>query len=43
MSKQHLLSVAADQFQIRSDITFFNHGSFGTCPRPVFEVYEEGV
>ncbi|QBD74673.1 aminotransferase class V-fold PLP-dependent enzyme [Ktedonosporobacter rubrisoli] len=35
------LPVAADQFQIRSDITFFNHGSFGACPRPVFAAYQE--
>lgn len=41
MSKQYLLSVAVDPFQRRSDITFFNHGSFDTCPRPVFEVYQE--
>ena len=29
-----------DQFLLRKDITFLNHGSFGACPRPVFEEYQ---
>jgi isopenicillin-N epimerase len=28
------------QFLLRPDITFLNHGSFGACPRPVFERYQ---
>lgn len=28
-------------FLIRDDTVFFNHGSFGACPRPVFQRYQE--
>ena len=27
-------------FLLRPEVTFFNHGSFGACPRPVFEAYQ---
>lgn len=28
------------QFLLREDITFLNFGSFGACPKPVFEAYQ---
>lgn len=30
----------AGEFLLRPDMAFLNHGSFGACPRPVFEVYQ---
>lgn len=29
------------QFLLRDDITFLNFGSFGACPKPVFEKYQQ--
>jgi isopenicillin-N epimerase len=31
---------AGNEFSLlRDDITFLNHGSYGACPRPVFDTY----
>ena len=34
------LATLAEQFLVRRDITFLNHGSYGACPQPVFETYQ---
>lgn len=29
-----------ERFLLRKDVVFLNHGSFGACPKPVFETYQ---
>lgn len=35
------LHPAGESFLLDPAVTFLNHGSFGACPRPVFEVWRE--
>src|SRR4051812_8275921 len=37
MPNTHLKS----QFLLKPDITFLNFGSFGACPKPIFEDYQK--
>ncbi len=35
------LGTPRDLFLLRPDVVFLNHGSFGACPRPVFDAYQQ--
>lgn len=35
------MTTLKDQFLLDSQIAYLNHGSYGACPRPVFEVYQK--
>ena len=41
-AEEALLPVApaGHEYLLRPEIAFLNHGSFGACPRPVFETYQ---
>ncbi|MFI5272240.1 MAG: aminotransferase class V-fold PLP-dependent enzyme [Ktedonobacterales bacterium] len=40
MAADEPVAEAGREFLLRDDVAFLNHGSFGACPRPVFETYQ---
>ena len=35
------MTTLKDQFLLDPSVTYLNHGSFGACPKPVFDVYQQ--
>jgi len=35
------MNTIKDQFLLDSKVIFLNHGSFGACPKPIFETYQQ--
>lgn len=41
ISRAEPVAAVGHQYLLRRDIAFLNHGSFGACPRPVFDTYQQ--